>query len=609
MLAITPVPSLAASQNAAKLPFVLSTPVVRVIGARIVATATIANSTRVAIRSTVGYLSVRRGAGGDLTGVASFLVPRLAALASRPIHIAATVKPRALLLTPGGYALLICLDVDSQVQTFTANRNCADVGTISIGSTGKPHGHLPAPGTLIRSGPPGVDTSSSAVLRFASTVFESRFQCRLDGGPWVACRSPIRYTGLVDGAHHFAARAINRRNEPDRTPARASWVTAMLAATPYMGWNTYYGVGGIFDENTILSVANALIGRGLARVGYRIVWLDFGWASGKRDSRGDLIIDPQQWPHGLAWLTAWLHGHGLLAGIYTDAGASGCSHQGVGSLGHYQQDANTFAAWGFDAVKVDFCGAGQQGLSPQQQYTQFATALANNASHRPMLLNVDNFWVPGQIDGVRPALVDSAYSNYQWARHIAQSWRTDTDIGVTRNVKFVNVLRNLDHDAAHPRAAGPGHWNDPDYLGPELGMTTAEAQAQLSMWAIVSAPLILGSDPRALSATSIAMLKNRQVIAIDQDPLGIQGTPVQQQGAGQVWGKPLAGGDRAVALLNRGPTALWITTSATAIGLPLARDYRLHDLWMHTTRTTTGMIGSLVPPDSAVLYRATVVLR
>jgi hypothetical protein len=600
--------AIATSQKPTTLPLVLRTPVVRVVGNRVLATATIANSTRMAIRSTVGYLSVRRGARGDLTGVARFSVPRLTALASRPVHIAATVNPRALLLHAGGYALLICLDVDSQIQTFTVNQNCVDVGTISIASTGTPHGNLHAPDTLVKTAPPGVDTSSSAVLRFASSVSRSRFQCRLDGGPWVACRSPIRFTGLVDGMHHFAARAIDRNGAPDRTPAHVSWVTAMLAATPYMGWNTYYGVGGIFDENTILSVANGLIGRGLAKAGYRIVWLDFGWASGKRDGAGDLIIDPQQWPHGLAWLTAWLHGHGLLAGIYTDAGASGCSHQGVGSLGNYQRDANAFAAWGFDAVKLDFCGAGQEGLSPRQQYTQFATALANDASHRPMLLNVDNFWVPGQIDGVRPSVADSAYSNYQWARHIAQSWRTDTDIGFTRNVQFVNILRNLDHDAAHPGAAGPGHWNDPDYLGPELGMTAAEAQTQLSMWAIVAAPLILGSDPRSLSATSIAMLENRQVIAVDQDPLGVQGTPIQQQGAGQVWVKPLAGGDRAVALLNRGSTALSIATTATAVGLPLARGYGLHDLWLGTTRTTTGAIGSLVPPHSAVLYRVAVAL-
>jgi alpha-galactosidase len=387
----------------------------------------------------------------------------------------------------------------------------------------------------------------------------------------------------------------------------ASSSRTVLAAVPYMGWNTYYGVGGIFDEHTILSVAGALLDRGLARAGYRIVWLDFGWASGERDSGGEIVVDRQQWPDGLAWLTTWLHRRHLLAGIYTDAGATGCEKRGVGSLGHYQQDANSFAAWGFDAVKLDFCGAGQAALHPKPAYTQFAKALANNASHRRMLLNVDNFWAPGQINGKRPSFADSAYANYRWAPRIAQSWRTDTDIGYTRNILFKNVLRNLDHDAAHPRAAGRGHWNDPDYLGPQLGMTQAEAQAQLSMWAIVAAPLILDSDPRALSRSTVRMLTNPQVIAIDQDPLGIQGAPVQRHGAGQVWSKRLVGGRRAVALLNRGSVPLRITTTARRVGLPPARAYRLQDLWTRRTKSTSGAISARVPAHGVVLYRVTAV--
>jgi len=372
-----------------------------------------------------------------------------------------------------------------------------------------------------------------------------------------------------------------------------------------MGWNTYYGVGGVFDEGTILSVARSLLDRGLARAGYRIVWLDFGWATGVRDHHGELVIDRRQWPHGLQWLTGWLHRHGLLAGIYTDAGKSGCHGQGVGSLGHYQQDADRFAAWGFDAVKVDFCGAGQAGLVPRTAYQRFAKALANNSSHRRMILNVCNFWVPGQVNGTLPTLANSAYANYRWAPRLAQSWRTDTDIGFTRDVQFVNVLRNLDHDAAHPTAAGPGHWNDPDYLGPELGMTSSEAQAQFSMWAILAAPLILGSDPRAISPAAIEMLENRQVIAVDQDPLGIQGTVVDQEGSGQVWSKPLAGGAAAVALLNRGSTALQITATASNAGLRSAASYKVHDLWSGARSRTTGEISADVPPDSVVLYRVT----
>jgi alpha-galactosidase len=377
----------------------------------------------------------------------------------------------------------------------------------------------------------------------------------------------------------------------------------MLAATPYMGWNTYYGVGGEFDQRTIISVATALLRRGLARAGYRIVWLDFGWAAGRRDRRGRLIIDDSQWPGGLRWLTGWLHAHGLLAGIYTDAGSSGCSHRGVGSLGHYQQDADAFAAWGFDAVKVDFCGAGQEGLSPRPLYRQFARALQNNSSRRPMLLNVCNFWVPGQIDGQRPSLPDSAYSNALWAPSIAQSWRTDTDIGFTGDVVFQNVLRNLDHNAAHPTSARTGRWNDPDYLAPELGMTETEAQAQMTMWALVAAPLILGSDPRELSPATIKMLTNTAVIQVDQDHLGIQGTRVGEEGSVEIWVKPLTDGARTVAMLNRGSTELALSTTPGTIQIADARRYAIENLWTHTTITTTGEIPARVAPHAAALYR------
>ena len=389
------------------------------------------------------------------------------------------------------------------------------------------------------------------------------------------------------------------------TAAASSGGTApgVLAATPYMGWNTYYGVGGHFDQRTILSVADSLIGHGLSQAGYRIVWLDFGWASGQRSASGDLLVDHSQWPNGLAWLTSWLHARGLLAGIYTDAGGSGCFHQGVGSLGHYQQDADAFAAWGFDAVKVDFCGAGQEGLTPQPLYDQFANALRNNSSGRPMLLNVCNFWVPGQINGQRPSFGNSSYANALWAPRIAQSWRTDTDIGGTGNIQFKNVLRNLDRDAAHPEAAGPGQWNDPDYLGPQLGMTGVQAQAQMTMWAVVAAPLILGSDPRKLSPATITMLENPAVIAIDQDVLGVQGSAIRQEGSGQVWVKPLAGGDRAVALLNRGSTPSRITISARAIGISRASGYRIENVWAHTMVTSAGTITARVPPQAAMLYR------
>jgi alpha-galactosidase len=404
-----------------------------------------------------------------------------------------------------------------------------------------------------------------------------------------------------------------------------------------MGWNPYYSSLGGSTEATFESVANSLISTGLQQAGYRMFWLDFGWATGARDASGNLIIDSAKWPDGMSGFTSWLHSHGFQAGIYTDAGTSGCSGSGVGSYGHYQQDADQFAAWGFDAVKMDFCGAGQQWTfqppnDPRSLYTQFSSALANNSSGRPMILNVCDFWAPGAAGGGLPSGADSSWDAYSWAAPVAQSWRTDTDIGFPNNIVFTNVLRNLDQDSTPQpgiqNAAGPpgsswmtnpdpygpptrqiawGHWNDPDNLGPELGMSAAQAQSQFSMWAMVAAPLILGSDPRQLSPTSINMLKNSAVIAIDQDSLGVQGYPIQTSGNGQVWVKPLANGDRAVALLNRGSdTNLQISTTITAVGLPPGA-YELTNLWTNQTTTTSDAISADVDPDSVVLYRVTAV--
>jgi alpha-galactosidase len=370
-----------------------------------------------------------------------------------------------------------------------------------------------------------------------------------------------------------------------------------------MGWSTYYGVGGVFDEETIIGVTEALIDRGLAHAGYRILWLDYGWASGARDAGGELQIDSGQWPHGLRWLTDQLHARGLLAGIYTDAGPSGCDGQGVGSLGHYKRDADRFADWAFDAVKIDFCGGGQERLDPQARCWEFVRALRGNSSGRAMVINICNFWRPGQVGDGYPPLERSAYDTHRWASQIAQSWRTDTDIGFTGDVVFANVLRNLDTNARHPEAAGPGHWSDPDHIVPELGMSSAESRAQFTMWAVAAAPLVIGADVRALSDDAVAMLSDPDVIAIDQDPLGVQGARIKHDQAGEVWLKPLVGEDRAIALLNRSPASVQVTVDAAEIGLPPDTAFHARSLWEHTTIRAAGSISVEVPAHDAALYR------
>jgi alpha-galactosidase len=371
-----------------------------------------------------------------------------------------------------------------------------------------------------------------------------------------------------------------------------------------MGWNTYFGLGAAYDENTILEVAETLIRTGLASAGYRIVWLDAGWASGIRDGDGNVIVEGKQWPHGLRWLTDQLHKRGLLAGIYSDAGPHGGHESGVGSMGHYQQDADQFADWGFDAVKIDFVGGGEQRLDPIAPMSAFAKAVCNNALGRPMIINICNFWMPGHREDGYPPVERSSHNSYSWAPAVADSWRTDTDVGFPDNVVFRDVLRNMDHNAAHPEVAGPGRWNDPDYLCPEMGMTAQEARAQFTMWAVMAAPLVIGSDVRKLSAPSIEMLRNSEVIAVDQDPLGIQGTPVRRDADVDVWVKPLAKGHRALALLNRTPAPSRIAIRSDELGIASGQIATFRNLWTGTVQQTSGSIETDVPAHGATLYRA-----
>jgi len=205
-----------------------------------------------------------------------------------------------------------------------------------------------------------------------------------------------------------------------RAPVRASARAAsVLAPTPYMGWDTYFALGGRYSESTVLRQASELLSLGLQRRGYRYVWLDVGWWQGARGASGQIEVNRAQWPHGMAWLTSTLHAAGFEVGLYTDAGSDGCGGARQGSYGHYQQDANTFAAWGFDAVKVDFCGGQERHLNPQSAYTAFHQALVANASHRAMLLSICDYLQPGEYAEGEPALGDSVFTSYSYGPGVA----------------------------------------------------------------------------------------------------------------------------------------------------------------------------------------------
>jgi len=386
--------------------------------------------------------------------------------------------------------------------------------------------------------------------------------------------------------------------------ARAQPTPAVLAATPYMGWDTYFALPGGFPESKILQEADRLKTSGLEAKGYRLIWLDAGWWQGQRDAAGNMAVSSTQWPHGIAWLASTLHANGFKLGVYTDAGAVGCGVKG-GAFGHYQQDINTLAAWGIDAVKVDWCGGVTASLDPATQYAQIHQAILNNSSHRPMLLNICNFLQPGQKAVDVPAFNQSAFISYSFGPSDGNSWRTNTDVGVPGNVPFNSVLRNMDADATQPRAAGPGHWNDPDYLGPDQGMGPSQFQTQFSMWAMLAAPLMISDEMLTMSKASLATVSNSQVIAIDQDPAGVQGTLVPNStiGNSQVWEKPLSDGSFAVALLNRGQGAVQISTTASALQIPAAHSYKVTSLWTNQHSTSTGAFTALVQGYATVLLR------
>ncbi len=383
----------------------------------------------------------------------------------------------------------------------------------------------------------------------------------------------------------------------------AATPVGVLAPTPYMGWDTYFAFGSHYNEATVLDQASQMRMKGLIKDGYRYLWLDVGWWQGARNAAGEITVSPTQWPHGMAWLTRTLHAAGLKVGLYTDAGTNGCGGKGQGSYGHYQQDVNTFAKWGFDAVKVDFCGGIQQRLNPASAYAELHEAIVHNASNRPMLLSVCDYLQPGQYESEVPTLENSAFSSYTFGPSVGNSWRTDTDVGVPGDVEFSSVLRNLDADAAQPEAAGPGHWNDPDYLGPDQGMSAAQFRTQFSMWAMLAAPLMISEDLISMSSATHTTVTNREAIAIDQDAAGQQARLVSSSGSGEVWVKPLANGARAVALLNRSSKALEITASAAAVGMPAANAYQLRNVWSGAVTSTTGGIGASVPGESTVLLR------
>ncbi len=336
-----------------------------------------------------------------------------------------------------------------------------------------------------------------------------------------------------------------------------------LAKTPPMGWNSWNKFACDVSEKLIRETADAMVETGMKEAGYQYIVIDDCWQV-SRDAEGNIIPDAARFPSGMRALADYVHSKGLKFGLYSDAGTATCQKR-PGSKGFEEKDAQQYAAWGVDYLKYDWCFT--EGQDTREAYGKMSRAL--RAAGRPIVLSICEW------GSTQPWL---------WAPGIGQLWRTTGDIqdcwDCSQPWGGMGLIHIIDLQTELHAYAGPGHWNDPDML--EVGngrMTNTEYRTHFSFWCLLAAPLMAGNDLRSMNPETKEILTNKEVIAVDQDPLGIQGRKISDGGAVEVWMKPLSGGERAVILFNRGSVTAPVSVSWEQIGLAPGIDAQVRDLW------------------------------
>jgi beta-glucosidase len=373
-----------------------------------------------------------------------------------------------------------------------------------------------------------------------------------------------------------------------------------LALTPPMGWNSWNRFACNVDEALIRATADAMVSSGMREAGYQYVVIDDCW-HGERTADGSITADPKRFPSGMKALADYVHSKGLKFGLYSDAGWKTCGGR-PGSRGREFQDAKTYASWGVDYLKYDWCNT--EGLNAEGAYLTMSEALL--AAGRPVVLSICEW------GNSEPWL---------WGKNVGHLWRTTGDITNCFDCvvdhgtwKSWGVMQILDRQAqANLRVhAGPDRWNDPDMLEVGNGMSAAEDRAHLSMWSMLAAPLMAGNDLREMSNETREILTNRDVIAVNQDPLGVQGYRHRVvAGAVEVWARPLASGDWAFTFLNRSnaPFKTSFDWTTPAVADPLSNRkleglYAIRDLWSKQSRgDTSAPFVAEIPPHDVVMVR------
>lgn len=367
---------------------------------------------------------------------------------------------------------------------------------------------------------------------------------------------------------------------------------------PPMGWEPWYmdhcGNSSSWDEGYYQKVADFMVSSGLKELGY--TWLTIECGDHYRDKDGHIQPDPAKFPHGFNPITDYIHERGLKVRSYSDAGyGKCCCFEGAGSRGHYGDDLRRWIRFGFDGAKIDWCGGHEEKLDPQTQFLQFAREIKESGKPFPVEICV---WGEG--------------NPWEWGKNAGTFWRTGGDLDggqpVANHGDWHLLTKNIDANRhPGPNYVGPGKgWNYPDVLlvGLAGGLNETEEQTQFGMWAIMASPLFLGNDLFHTPPYAWEILKNREVIAIDQDPLGIQGDVVKEYDEGnlQVWVKQLQDGSRAVALLNRKDKPQRIAVLWTDLGI--SGRWKVRDLWNHEDKGAfDGRYSRMVPSHGTALLK------
>jgi alpha-galactosidase len=339
-----------------------------------------------------------------------------------------------------------------------------------------------------------------------------------------------------------------------------------------MGWNSWNCFHKDINEPRIKAIADAMVDSGMRDAGYTYLVLDDAWMAPERDRDGCLQADPNKFPNGMKAIGDYVHSKGLKFGIYECRATKTCQNL-PGSLGYERQDIDTFAAWGVDYIKIDSCFAKNNGRLSSEDYQILQECIAR--SGRPMVLSISDFGCGAWAWGTQAP---------------AQLWRTSYDIGATINSVYECADTSGGDSRIHPafnglwQFAGPGHWNDPDML--EVGNLKSDLQdrAHFSLWCVLAAPLMAGNDLRTMSDEVRQILTAPEVVAVNQDPRGIQGYRVYGNGDQEIYNKPLHDGTTAVLLLNKGAEPADLTVTWERIGLSGTQPVR--DLWQRQSLGT-----------------------